>query len=127
MASMLVAAGMAGWLLAVANPDRPATMTVTSSQPVASAPAAANVQRSGWVTAVSPTSLTTADAAGQTTTFAITPDTTQIYGPGTTAFRPSQHVMVVGVVRDGVQVATAIADRDATGGGGQPMDYHLPN
>lgn len=127
MASLIVAAGMSGWLLAVAQPDSPRTMTVTTPHPVASAPAARDIQRSGWVTAVSPTSLTTTDASGQTTTFSITADTAQIHGPGSTAFRPAQHVVVVGVVRDGAPVATAIADGGTADGGGQPLDYQLPH
>ena len=38
-----------------------------------------------------------------------------------------QHVVVVGVVRDGAPVATAIADGGAAAGEGRPMDYQLPN
>ncbi len=101
-------------------------MTVTTPPP-SSAPAVQDFRRAGQVTAVSPTSLTTADAAGRTTTFSITPDTAQIHGPGATAFRPAQDVVVVGVVRNGAPVATAIADRGAASGDGQPMDYQLPN
>lgn len=127
-ASLMVAAGMSGWLLAVASPDGARTMTVSAPhvpQPVATA--AQDIQHTGWVTAVSSTSLTTADAAGRSTTFAITPDTTQVHRPGATGFRPSEHVVVVAVVRDGVPVATAIVDRGATDGAGQPMDYRLPS
>lgn len=84
-ASLMVAAGMSGWLLAVASPDGARTMTVSAPhvpQPVATA--AQDIQHTGWVTAVSSTSLTTADAAGRSTTFAITPDTTQVHRPGAT-------------------------------------------
>ncbi|MEH3141850.1 MAG: hypothetical protein PGN37_17060 [Mycobacterium kyogaense] len=128
LASLMVAAGMAGWLLAVAGPDGPRTMTMSApSVPQPVAIAAQDIQRTGWVTAVSETSLTTADAAGRTMTFAITPDTTKVHRPGATAFAPSEHVAVVAVVRDGVPVATAIVDRGATEGAGQPMDYGLPH
>ncbi|OKH67594.1 hypothetical protein EB72_03310 [Mycobacterium sp. SWH-M1] len=126
LVSMIVAAGMGGWLLAVAGPDGARAMTVTTPPPAA-VPAVQDIQRAGWVTAVSPTSLTTTDAAGQVTTFSITSETAQIHGPGSTAFKPAQHVVVVGVVRDGTPVATAIADGGAAAGEGRPMDYQLPN
>ncbi|MCG7594399.1 hypothetical protein [Mycobacterium sp. PSTR-4-N] len=125
--SMIVAGGMAGWLLAVAGPDGAQPATVTMPHPVAPVAVTQDVQRAGQVTAVSPHSLTTVDADGKTTTFAITPDTARVLPPGSTTVRPAQHVVVVGAVRDGVLVATAIADRDSANGGGPPMDYQLPN
>lgn len=128
---MIAAAGVTGWLLAVMDDGGPRTMTVEAPPVTASAPAEA-IQRAGLVTAVSATSLTTTAADGQITTFRITPDTTAITAPGTstpyaaTSFAPSQNVVVVGVVHDGVPVATAIADPAATGPAGAPMDYQLP-
>ncbi|MBX7448750.1 hypothetical protein GR927_12195 [Mycolicibacterium sp. 3033] len=124
----MVAGGMAGWVLAVAGPHG-AQQTATMSTPQRVAPVAMteDVRRVGQVTAVSPHSLTTVDGDGRTTTFAITPDTTRILSPGSAAVRPTQHVVVLGTVRDGVLVATAIADRDSANGGGPPMDYQLPN
>ncbi len=130
MVSMIAAAGTAGWLFAMLD-DEPQTLSLSAPQP-SSAVAARDIQRSGHVTAVSPDSLTTTTADGQVTTFRITPDTTQITRPGTAApyaansFSPAQSVVVIGVVRDGVPVATAIADRAAVGPGGPPMDYGLP-
>lgn len=67
-------------------------------------------------------SLTTVTPDGRTTTFRITPQTHHITG----SFAPSQRVVVLGVVRDGVPVATAIADQSAVGPHGPPMDYGLP-
>ncbi|TRW89023.1 hypothetical protein FK535_01790 [Mycolicibacterium sp. 018/SC-01/001] len=126
LVSLVVAAGMAGWLFAVAGHDGSQAMTVSplpAAQQTADAPQ--DIRRAGVVTAVSASSLTTVDANGQTTTFAITPETTQLH-PGSAGFEPTQNVIVVGVVRDGVPVATVIAERGATDLAGQPMDYHLP-
>ncbi|WP_236695538.1 hypothetical protein [Mycolicibacterium chubuense] len=131
MASMIAAAGAAGWLLALIDDDGPRTATV-QTPPAAAAPPVQDIQRAGQVTAVSAHSLTTTAADGRVTTFRITPDTAAITQPGTstpfgpTSFAPTQNVVVVGVVRDGVPVATAIADPAAAGPAGAPMDYQLP-
>jgi hypothetical protein len=75
--------------------------------------------------------LTTTAADGRVTTFRITPDTAAITQPGTstpfgpTSFAPTQNVVVVGIVRDGVPVATAIADPAAAGPAGAPIDDQL--
>ncbi|AFM19822.1 hypothetical protein Mycch_5136 [Mycolicibacterium chubuense NBB4] len=132
--SMFAAAAAAGWALAVSG-GAPHTASVQPHSAAASAPAPAvqQIQRQGQVVAVSRDSLTTASADGQVMTFRITSDTTQITGPGTvatpyaaTSFAPRQNVVVVGVVRDGTPVATAIADQHVTAGRGAPMDYGLP-
>jgi hypothetical protein len=89
------------------------------------------IQRTGQVIAASKDSLTTSTPGGETTTFRITADTTQISAPGTgtpdarTAFPLKRNVVVLGVIHDGVAVATAIADA-AVGPHGPPMDYGLP-
>ena len=75
----------------------------------------------GQVIAASKDTVTTSTPDGQTTTFRITPDTTQIGAPGL-----KKNVVVLGVVHDGVAIATAIADQSATGPDGPPMDYDLP-
>ena len=111
--------------------DGPRAATVQTPPPTAAVPAQ-DIQRAGRVTAVSATSLTTTAADGLVTTFRITPDTAAITQPGrstpfaATSFAPAQHVVVVGVVRDGVPVATAIADPAAAGPAGPPMDHRLP-
>ncbi len=131
MASMIAAAAAAGALLAVIDDDGPRTATV-QTPPAVAAPPVQDIQRTGRVAAVSATSLTTTAADGRVTTFRITPDTAVITAPGTStpfsvaSFAPAQHVVVVGVVRDGVPVATAIADPAAAGPAGPPMDYRLP-
>jgi hypothetical protein len=139
MASMVVAAGAAGWVAAVLDDglidDGPRTMTIeqppAQAQPVPTA-AVHNIERAGQVTAVSAESLTTRGADGQVTTFTITPDTTHVSHPGAAvpfaagAVAPAQNVVVVGQIEHGVPVATVIADPAAASPSGPPMDYQLP-
>jgi thiamine biosynthesis lipoprotein ApbE len=119
---MLGAAGAAGWLLTmqIVGPA-PAQPTATPQPSVAEAPAREQIHREGQVIAASGDSFTTSTPDGQTTTFRITPQTAQIALPAV-----KRHVVVVGVVHDGVAVATAIADQTAVGPDGPPMDYGLP-
>ncbi|UXA15191.1 hypothetical protein KXD97_06375 [Mycobacterium sp. SMC-8] len=116
----MVAAGAAGWLwtssVAQTQPQP------TPRQPAVSTPAPQQIHRAGQVIAVTKDSLTTSTPDGQTTTFRITADTHQIGRPSTL----KRHVVVLGVVHDGVAVATAIADQGAVGPDGPPMDYGLP-
>jgi hypothetical protein len=131
MASLIAAAAAAGGLLAVMDDDGPRTATI-QTPPAAAAVPVQDIQRAGQVTDVSATSLTTTAADGRVTTFRITPNTAAITQPGTstpfavTSFAPAQYVVVVGIVQDGVPVATAIADPAAAGPAGPPMDYQLP-
>lgn len=120
--SMLGAAGAAGWFLTVqiVGPA-PAQPVPAAPQAVAGAPAHEQIHREGQVTAATGDTFTTTTPDGQTTTFRITPDTAQIAAPAV-----KRHVVVVGVMHDGVAVATAIADPNAIGPSGPPMDYGLP-
>ena len=97
--------------------------------PAAPTPAqssSATVQMVGQVVAVSPESITTRSTDGTTTTFQITPSTTQYDSDGransltANAFSVNETVTVMGVVDNGRTVATALADQNA--GGGPPMD-----
>ena len=118
-ASMMGVAGAAGFLItanALQSEAAPAPQ-----QPVTAAASPEAIQRSGQVIAASEDSLTTSSPDGRTTTFRITSDTAQIGAPGLKA-----NVVVLGVVRDGVAVATAIADQGAVGPDGPPMDHQLP-
>ncbi|PRC45437.1 hypothetical protein C6A85_95160 [Mycobacterium sp. ITM-2017-0098] len=109
-------AGAAGWVI-TANAAEPPP----APAPALPATAPEEIQRTGQVIAASKDTLTTSTPDGQTTTFRITADTTQIGAPGL-----KKNVVVLGVVHDGVAVATAIADRGAVGPDGPPMDYGLP-
>jgi hypothetical protein len=100
-----------------------------AAAPAAPTPAqssSATVQMVGQVVAVSPESITTRGTDGTTTTFQITPSTTQYNSDGKansvtgTAFSVNETVAVMGVVDNGRTVATALADQNT--GGGPPMD-----
>ncbi|MDA2894013.1 hypothetical protein PDG61_24105 [Mycolicibacterium sp. BiH015] len=121
-AGTLGAAGAAGWLLTmqIVGPA-PAQPPAEPAQSVAEPPVREQIHREGQVIAASGDSFTTSTPDGQTTTFRITPETAQIASPAV-----QRHVVVVGVVHDGVAVATAIADQGAVGPNGPPMDYGLP-
>lgn len=112
-------AAVAGWTLGAPD-SAPSSSTPEARNAAAEAPV--EIQRTGQVVAVSDDSLTTVTPDGHTTTFRLTPTTNRITG----GFEPSQHVVVLGVVHNGVPVATAIAEQDAVGPDGPPMDYQLP-
>ncbi len=84
------------------------------------------VQLVGQVVAISPQSITTRQTDGTTTTFAITSTTAQIStdgsaNPGTgPLFSVNETITVLGVMNNGIPVATALADQNA--GNGPPMD-----
>lgn len=122
---LMGAAGAAGWFvtLQIAEPvQQPVVHQAAQAvTPAAAATVPQHFERVGQVTAASPHSLTTVNAQGETITFRITPDTTRI---GTAAANGT--VVVVGVVENGVPVATAIADKASIGPDGPPMDYDLP-
>jgi hypothetical protein len=107
-----------------ASPEAP---QVAAQQVPAPAPALSDrtVHTVGQVVAISPESITTRSTDGITTTFAITPNTTQINtdgpGPGS-AFAVDETVAVLGVVNNGTPVATALAEQDAAVGTAPPMD-----
>lgn len=128
--SIVGAAGAAGCLF-TARAAQPQSAPAPSPAQSATAPAHEEIQLTGQVIAGSRDSLTTSTPDGQTTTFRITPQTTQIGAPGTgtpnasTAFPLKRNVVVLGIVHDGVPVATAIADA-SVGPDGPPMDYGLP-
>lgn len=141
VAAAMVSAGFAGWLAAtlpdqaaapaqIAVAPAPAAAPVAAELPAVADPTASprEFQRSGQIVAVSHDSLTTV-TGNETTTFRITPQTARITMPGAAApasFAPRQHVVVLGVVHDGVPVATAVADERAVGPAGPPLDYQLP-
>lgn len=102
-------------LLDVAAPDVPAPP-----------PSGGTVQIVGQVVAVTPNTITTRSPDGITTTFQITAATARYNSDGATnslgrqPFSVNETVTVMGVVRNGTAVATALADQNA--GGGPPMD-----
>ncbi|MDG4667058.1 hypothetical protein [Mycobacterium sp. 236(2023)] len=120
-ASMFGAAAAAGWLLTAQIAEPQPALQPTPPQSAAGPAVPEHIQRAGQVIASSSNSFTTSTPDGQTTTFRITPDTAQIALPAV-----QKHVVVVGIVHEGIPVATAIADQGAVGPNGPPMDYELP-
>ncbi len=117
--SALGVAAVTGWTLGSAD-SAPSDSAPQARTAAAEAPI--EIQRTGQVVTVSEDALTTVSPEGHTTTFRLPPDTNRVTG----GFEPSQNVVVVGVVRNGVPVATAVAERGAVGPDGPPMDYGLP-
>lgn len=98
-------------------------------EPAASAPAAPQpLSQEGRLVAVTPTSVTAQSVDGFARTYLIDAQTNAITvsgssagGAGTT-FSVNDEVAIVGVVRDGTAVATAVADRRVSNLNGPPMD-----
>lgn len=111
--------------LAVQSTDgSPSAARDASSAPTVQQP----LSQEGRLVAVSPTSVTAQSIDGFARTYlidsqtsAITADGSLIGGAGTT-FSVNDEVAIVGVVRDGTAVATAVADRQMTNFNGPPMD-----
>jgi hypothetical protein len=93
------------------------------------APTSQPVRQEGTVIAVSADSVTARSANGYTQTYLVTPNTTLITNggsqPATVAlhFAINDQVDIVGTIRDGTALATAVADRDMGHGNRSPMDY----
>ncbi|MBO0677562.1 hypothetical protein JRC04_08825 [Mycolicibacterium sp. S2-37] len=95
-------------------------------------PQAANsapVTQHGTVVAVTSDSVTTRGDDGVIQTYRITPDTTAVTLDRQQAANPSasfavdDRVSVFATVQAGQQIATAVADQEAVGPDGPPMDY----
>lgn len=90
------------------------------------------ISQEGRLVSVTPTSVTAQGADGVPRTYvvdgqtnAITPAGSQVGAAGT-AFAVNDEVQIVGVVRGGTAIATAVAHRDVSQLAGPPMDYALP-
>lgn len=90
------------------------------------------IMQEGRLIAVTPNSLTAQGADGVARTYVIDAQTNGItmsgshVGTAANAFAVNDEVAILGVTRDGANVATVVAHREATGGNGAPMDYALP-
>ncbi len=121
---MLCAAALTVLVLNAPHSDK-RTIEASQEPPAASQP----VRQEGTVIAVSAGSVTARSADGYTQTYLVTPDTTLIgHGGGQLAsaaphFTVNDHVEIIGTIKDGTALATAVADRDAGHGDGPPMDY----
>lgn len=102
----------------------------TARQSTGSAPAAVqqSVSQVGRLVAVTPTSVTAQSVDGFARTYLVNAETNVItlhgslMGGAATSFEVNDEVAIVGVVRDGQAVATAVADKQVSNLNGPPMD-----
>jgi hypothetical protein len=121
--AMLCAASLTALVTNTAQPEKP-----TVEATLGPAPASQPVRQEGTVIAVSADSVTARSADGYTQTYRVTPNTTFITNGGRSAvaasrFAINDHVDIIGTIRNGRGLATAVADRDVTDGNGSPMDH----
>lgn len=122
-AAMLCAAALSV-LLTNAEPGKPTVVATLEPSPDPQP-----VRQEGTIIAVSADSVTARSANGYTQTYLFTPNTTVItrggYQPATATshFTINDRVDILGTIRNGTALATAVADRDMTNGNGAPMDY----
>ncbi len=86
------------------------------------------VSQQGKLVAVSPTSVTAQSVDGFARTYVVNSETNAITEHGSliggagTSFAVNDEVSIVGIVRDGTAVATAVADKQVSDLNGPPMD-----
>ena len=90
-----------------------------------------SISQEGRLIDVTPTSVTAQGVDGVARTYVVNADTNAITAAGsrvgdTAAFTVNAEVAIVGVVRDGTAVATAVAHREVTALNGPPMDALTP-
>ena len=91
-----------------------------------------SISQEGRLIDVTPTSVTAQGVDGVARTYLVNADTTAITAAGSRvgdtagAFTVNDEVAIVGVVRDGTAVATAVAHREVTALNGPPMDAVTP-
>ncbi|MDF2830190.1 MAG: hypothetical protein K0R01_3473 [Mycobacterium sp.] len=91
-----------------------------------------SISQEGRLIDVTPTSVTAQGVDGVARTYVVNADTNAITVAGSRvgdtagAFTVNDEVAIVGVVRDGTAVATAVAHRDVTALNGPPMDAVTP-
>lgn len=91
-----------------------------------------SISQEGRLIDVTPTSVTAQGVDGVARTYLVNADTNAITAAGSRvgdtagAFTVDDEVAIVGVVRDGTAVATAVAHREVTALNGPPMDAVTP-
>jgi hypothetical protein len=91
-----------------------------------------SISQEGRLIDVTPTSVTAQGVDGVARTYLVNADTNAItvagsrVGDTADAFTVNDEVAIVGVVRDGTAVATAVAHREVTALNGPPMDAVTP-
>ncbi|BBY31663.1 hypothetical protein GCM10023114_32850 [Mycolicibacterium sediminis] len=107
-------------------------VTPAAAAPTISSAAAQTISQEGRLVAVTPTSLTARGADGVARTYAVTAQTNAITASGSQlgdavgTFSVDDEVAIVGVVRDGTAVATAVAHRAVSALNGPPMETITP-
>ncbi len=102
--------------------------TAAREAPDPAAAAQQPLRQQGRLVAVSPTSVTAESVDGFARTYVITSETNAITAAGSriggaaTTFAVNDVVSIVGVLRDGTAVATAVADQRVSNLDGPPMD-----
>lgn len=119
----LLCAAILTALLTNAVPEKP-----TVAGALEPTPASQPVRQQGTIVAVSANSVTARSANGYTQTYLVTPNTALITRAGSqhataaSYFSINDRVDIVGTIRNGTAMATAVADRDMPNGTGPPMD-----
>jgi len=104
------------------------TPSPATAQPVGHQVPPQPLSQDGRIVAVSADSVTAQSADGRIQTYRVTPDTTSLTPAGNhvanpaSAFAVNDEVQIVGEVRNGMAVATTVADRDVSELNGPPMD-----
>ncbi|OBG31250.1 hypothetical protein [Mycobacterium sp. E3198] len=120
--AVVCAASLTALVTNTAEPEKP-----TVEATLGPAPVSQPVRQEGTVIAVSADSVTARSADGYTQTYLVTPNTAFITNGGRSAsaasyFAINDHVSIIGTIRNGTALATAVADRDVANGSGSPMD-----
>lgn len=120
--AVVCAASLTALVTNAAEPEKP-----TVEATLGSAPVSQPVRQEGTVIAVSADSVTARSADGYTQTYLVTPNTAFITSGQRSAsaasrFAINDHVAIIGTIRNGTALATAVADRDVINGSGSPMD-----
>lgn len=121
--AVVCAASLTALVTNAAEPEKP-----TVEATLGPAPVSQPVRQEGTVIAVSADSVTARSADGYTQTYLVTPNTTFITIGGRSAiaashFAINDDVDIIGTIRNGTALATAVAARDMTNGNGSPMDH----
>lgn len=121
--AVVCAACLTALVTNTAEPEKP-----TIEATLGPAPVSQPVRQEGTVIAVSADSVTARSADGYTQTYLVTPNTAFITNGARSAaaaahFAVNDHVDIIGTIRNGRALATAVADRDVTNGNGSPMDH----
>ncbi|OBF54832.1 hypothetical protein A5787_04045 [Mycobacterium sp. 852002-50816_SCH5313054-b] len=121
--AVVCAASLTALVTNTAEPQKP-----TVEATLGPAPVSQPVRQEGTVIAVSADSVTARSADGYTQTYLVTPNTAFITNGSRSAiaashFAINDHVDIIGTIRNGTALATAVADRDVANGSGSPMDH----